>query len=262
MGKNIEFQVDLSKWNDETGYWESDILRIPGVEVDNIYVNGRTVSDDDYKKSNRGIRWHNQSSRPSRITVDFILTKDFEKLATSDLFFKKLTAVLGISTLFLGIVVAINANKIATVKAPVSQSPASTLPPQVVSPPTLPVSQEATPTVSPPIVELLAPPVSQEPILPPNTENTYQKLYDAKKFPRATCGKVDNQEVNFVVFIPLNQANSKNIEKFCKDVTEKVKKWHTDKIQVAAFTNENDAEQLVDFMKRHNFGGVWRSEQK
>jgi hypothetical protein len=241
MGKNIEFQVTLDKWDGETGYWLSDILLIPGVTVDKIYYGGHTASVDEYQQSKRGIRWHNSSNRPQRITVDFVLTKDFNKLAESDLFFKKLTAVLSISTLILGIVVAVN-NKGKNVEKPAA-------------------SQEQLKPIG---VKISSPPASEtKPAIsksPQAAINNYEKLYDEKKFPLDTCGKVINQRADFVVYVPREGRSTVDIpSKFCIDVKDTLN-WYSDRIQVATFTNEVDAQEFLDFIKKR-FPGGWKSRQ-
>jgi hypothetical protein len=132
MEENIKFQIILKHIDPNTGRWTSDALRIPGVQVKDIYHNERKASHDDYEVSDRGIRWTGQSQRPSEIAVDLELTiskltKDLSDLSKSEWRLKILSSILGIATLCLGIIVTINNDWIAkgkysTVPKPSSQS--------------------------------------------------------------------------------------------------------------------------------------------
>jgi hypothetical protein len=124
---NIQFRISLSDrdWNSVLGGWTSEALTIPGCIVVAVYYDGHKASGDDYDlRTRKDIRWKGKSTRPNEILVDLELTKDFGK---SEWHLKVLSAILGISTLVLGIIVAFNADWIAkgkysTVPKPSSQS--------------------------------------------------------------------------------------------------------------------------------------------
>lgn len=82
--------------------------------------------------------------------------------------------------------------------------------------------------------------------------NQYKEQYKKGAYPFSECGNVNSRPV-YPIFIPRGDNNFKRVEKeFCKDARH----WG-DNIQVASFSEEDEADMFLDFIREH-FDGAWK----
>jgi len=94
----------------------------------------------------------------------------------------------------------------------------------------------------------------------PTPTNTYKEKYAKGEYPMPECGKVISRPV-YRIFIPRgsnifeSSSNFENVTKrFCQDAKDL-----DDKVRVASFSDEEEANMFLEFIKGH-FNGAWKEQ--
>ena len=88
----------------------------------------------------------------------------------------------------------------------------------------------------------------------PTPTNKYKEKYERGEYPISQCGKVSSRPVH-PIFIPRGSNDFEKVrDSFCQDA----KDWG-DKIQVASFSDEEEANMFLEFIREH-FKGAWKGQ--
>lgn len=248
MAKGQEVSIPTyltdNDWDKNFSGWRCPYFRIPGAEFESFFGDGKPLQIHEYEVNQKleMVLWRSTLPKPKELAFVVRLTKNLSTKEATDRW-KVTTAIMA------AIIAAVLPELTKVWLGNKDYSNTTPAPPEVVTTVVPTPALTPTPTVSTPTPT-------------PTLVNKYKEKYANGEFPLPQCGEVIVGRPVYPIFIPYEGDNLGRVRsQFCEDAypTRGDAYYTRSKVVVASFSNEEEADIFLEFIKEY-FDGARKGQ--